>query len=169
MTMDGQAARRQIREKRWQGPTAGLAPGFTQANLVALPERHAFDFFLFCHRNPKPCPLLDVCEPGTHTPSLIAPDADIRTNWSEAGPAVLWTAEVGPGFGGASVVGENVYILDRNDTVGDRLLQAVAHQPVRAHSDGLGHLVRGQVIRHLILPLRRRAFDATEVAGCPRG
>lgn len=61
--------------------------------------------------------------PGFQGPNRdgVVPDADIRTNWSEAGPAVLWTAEVGPGFGGASVVGENVYILDRNDTVGDRL------------------------------------------------
>jgi len=38
--------------------------GYAQANLVILPERYAFDFLLFCQRNPKPCPLLEVLEPG---------------------------------------------------------------------------------------------------------
>ena len=42
-----------------------LAPGFTQANLVVAAARPAFDFLLFCQRNPKPCPLLDVTEPGS--------------------------------------------------------------------------------------------------------
>ena len=46
------------------GPTPGLALGYVQANLVILPRDWAFDFLLFCQRNPKPCPLLDVTEPG---------------------------------------------------------------------------------------------------------
>ncbi|MDO5723865.1 MAG: putative hydro-lyase [Flaviflexus sp.] len=52
-------------------PTAGMCPGFAQANLVALPERYAFDFLLFAQRNPKPMPLLDVVAPGETSP--IAP------------------------------------------------------------------------------------------------
>ena len=47
-------------------PTAGLAPGFVQANLVVLPRDLAFDFLLFTQRNPKPCPLLEVIEAGRH-------------------------------------------------------------------------------------------------------
>ena len=43
-----------IRQGKWDKPTAGLALGFAQANLVILPERYAFDFLLFCQRNPKP-------------------------------------------------------------------------------------------------------------------
>jgi uncharacterized protein YcsI (UPF0317 family) len=39
---------------------------------------HAFDFLLFCQRNPKPCPLLDVTEPGSIIPRKIAKEADIR-------------------------------------------------------------------------------------------
>lgn len=61
-------------------PTPGLAPGFVQANLVILPKALAFDFLLFCHRNPKPCPLLDVTEPGDPTPRTVAPQADLRTD-----------------------------------------------------------------------------------------
>jgi uncharacterized protein YcsI (UPF0317 family) len=60
-------------------PTAGLAPGYVQANLVVLPEDMAFDFLLFCQRNPKPCPLLEVLEAGKTEPSL-APGSDIRSD-----------------------------------------------------------------------------------------
>lgn len=48
-----------------------MCPGYAQANLVALPQRYAFDFLLFAQRNPKPMPLLDVVAPGEHSP--IAP------------------------------------------------------------------------------------------------
>ena len=61
-------------------PTPGLAPGFVQANLVVLPKDWAFDFLLFCHRNPKPCPLLDLTEPGDPEPRAVAPGADLRTD-----------------------------------------------------------------------------------------
>jgi uncharacterized protein YcsI (UPF0317 family) len=62
------------------GQTSGLAPGYAQANLVILPRDLAGDFLLFCQRNPKPCPLLDVTEPGSYTPIRAAPDADLRTD-----------------------------------------------------------------------------------------
>lgn len=60
-------------------PTPGLAPGFVQANLVVLPYNLAFEFLLFCQRNPKPCPILDITEVGFE-PKLIAPGADLRTD-----------------------------------------------------------------------------------------
>jgi uncharacterized protein YcsI (UPF0317 family) len=65
--------RRIIREGRWNKPTSGLCHGFAQANLVILPERYAFDFLLFCQRNPKPCPLLEVLEKGVFEPKEMAP------------------------------------------------------------------------------------------------
>ena len=71
--------RRRIREGRWSKPTTGLAPGYVQANLVMLPEEEAFHFLLFCVRNPKPCPVLDVLDPGQAAPR-IAPGADVRTD-----------------------------------------------------------------------------------------
>jgi uncharacterized protein YcsI (UPF0317 family) len=62
------------------GPTPGLARGFAQANVVIVPRELAFDFLLFCQRNPKPCPLLDVTEPGVSEPHHSAPGADLRTD-----------------------------------------------------------------------------------------
>ncbi len=59
-------------------PTPGLALGYVQANLVVLPREWAFDFLLFCQRNPKPCPLLDVTEPGDPEPKFVAPGSDLR-------------------------------------------------------------------------------------------
>jgi uncharacterized protein YcsI (UPF0317 family) len=69
-----------IRKGKWDKPTAGLAMGYAQANLVILRERYAFDFLLFCQRNPKPCPLLEVLEAGRYRTEFLAPDADIRTD-----------------------------------------------------------------------------------------
>ncbi|UCF95204.1 MAG: putative hydro-lyase [Desulfobacterales bacterium] len=71
--------RKLIRTGQWSAPTSGVAPGYVQANLVMLPAAEAFHFLLFCVRNPKPCPILDVLEPGVPTPR-IAPDADLRTD-----------------------------------------------------------------------------------------
>ncbi|HYT92585.1 MAG TPA: putative hydro-lyase [Gemmataceae bacterium] len=76
----GAEVRRQARAGRCSGPTAGLAMGYVQANLVVVPRDLAFDFLLFCQRNPKPCPLLDVTEPGSAEPALVAPNADLRTD-----------------------------------------------------------------------------------------
>jgi uncharacterized protein YcsI (UPF0317 family) len=69
--------RRLIRAGEWTGPTSGAASGYVQANLVMMPRQHAFEFLLFCVRNPKPCPILDVLEPGVFEPR-IAPGADLR-------------------------------------------------------------------------------------------
>src|SRR5258708_1277935 len=78
----GSEVRRAARSGDLTGPTPGLALGFVQANLVIVPRDLAFDFLLFCQRNPKPCPLLDVTEPGDPEPKLIAPGADLRTDVS---------------------------------------------------------------------------------------
>ena len=72
--------RERIRRREWTGPTSGLAPAYAQANLVILESRLAFDFLLFCVRNPKPCPILEVLEPGEFEPRLTAPGADVRTD-----------------------------------------------------------------------------------------
>lgn len=69
-----------IRQGAWQGPTAGLATGYAQANLVVLPQEMAYDFLLFCQRNPKPCPVLEVTDTGSPHPTRLAPDADLRTD-----------------------------------------------------------------------------------------
>src|SRR6267154_5445657 len=76
----GKEVRQAARSGRLDRPTPGLALGVVQANLVVVPRELAFDFLLFCQRNPKPCPLLDVTEPGSAEPRLVAPGADLRTD-----------------------------------------------------------------------------------------
>jgi uncharacterized protein YcsI (UPF0317 family) len=76
----GAEVRRLARLGEWNAPTPGLAMGYVQANLVIVPRDLAFDFLLFCQRNPKPCPLLDVTEPGSAEPRFVAPGADLRTD-----------------------------------------------------------------------------------------
>ena len=71
-----------IRSGEYNGVTGGLAPGYVQANLVILPQDQAFDFLLFCQRNSRPCPLLEVIEPGQVEPKQTALGADIRTDIS---------------------------------------------------------------------------------------
>ncbi len=76
----GAEVRRQARTGELTGPTPGLALGYVQANLVIVPRDIAFDFLLFCQRNPQPCPLLDVTNPGCPEPCYAAPAADLRTD-----------------------------------------------------------------------------------------
>ncbi len=77
---DPRALRQLIRAGRYAGRTGALAMGFVQANLCILPKAEAEDFLRYCQRNPKPCPLLAVTEPGDpHVPALGA-DLDLRTD-----------------------------------------------------------------------------------------
>ena len=62
--------------------TSGLAKGHVQTNVVIIPKSHAFDFMLFCIRNPKPCPIVEVFDPGNFN-SSYAIDSDIRTDVPE--------------------------------------------------------------------------------------
>jgi len=45
----------------------------------------------------------------------------ILRSWPQNGPEVLWTVSLGRGFGGPVVKDGKVYLLDRNDKVGDNL------------------------------------------------
>lgn len=73
--------REMIRSGAFSSPTSGLCPGYAQANLIVLPFEDAFDFLLFAQRNPKPCPLLEVLEPGKRFTSLCADGADIARDF----------------------------------------------------------------------------------------
>lgn len=59
-------------------PTAGWCAGWTQANLLVLPRELAYDFLLFAQRNPVPCPVLNVLDPGAVAGPLL--DGDVRTD-----------------------------------------------------------------------------------------
>ncbi|TCT07757.1 putative hydro-lyase [Aquabacter spiritensis] len=73
-------ARLAARSGGFDAPTADVAPGFVQGNLAVLPRALAYDFLLFCQRNPKPCPLIGVSEPGDPKMPALGRDLDIRTD-----------------------------------------------------------------------------------------
>jgi uncharacterized protein YcsI (UPF0317 family) len=68
------------RSGAWTGHTSGLAERHVQGNLVVLPQAQATDFLRFCQRNPKPCPLLAVGEPGNPLLPMLGEDIDIRSD-----------------------------------------------------------------------------------------
>src|SRR5574341_1510913 len=72
--------RRDIRSGKLTSITAGLGQNYVQANLAVLPRDSAYDFLLFCQRNPRPCPLLEVTDVGSAEPVGVAPGADLRTD-----------------------------------------------------------------------------------------
>jgi uncharacterized protein YcsI (UPF0317 family) len=74
------ATRAAIRRGHWVAHTSGMAPRHVQGNLVILPESIAGEFLRFCQRNPKPCPLLAVSEPGDPRLPGLGADIDIRTD-----------------------------------------------------------------------------------------
>ncbi|HEX6932952.1 MAG TPA: putative hydro-lyase [Streptosporangiaceae bacterium] len=79
MTYDRPAQARARFRAGLRVPTASVAPGFAQANLVVLPVSAAGEFAAFARVNPGPCPLLDVTEPGSAR-TRLAPGADLRTD-----------------------------------------------------------------------------------------
>ena len=76
--------RKAVRDKKFHGPTNGVCPGYIQCNLVVLKEKDAFDFLLFCQRNKQACPLIEVLDVGSHSPSQSC-----GNNASESGSASL--------------------------------------------------------------------------------
>lgn len=78
--MTGAQIRALCRTGGFDGATAGCARGFVQANVVVLERDVADDFERFCRRNPKPCPLLAMTQPGVFEPGDAAPGADLRTD-----------------------------------------------------------------------------------------
>ena len=72
--------RAQCRSGAFDRVTSGYALGHMQANMVILPADDAEDFRLFCQRNPKPCPVLEMLPAGDPEPRKVAPGADVRTD-----------------------------------------------------------------------------------------
>lgn len=72
--------RKLIRAGEIVQPTSGMCAGYAQANLVVLPKELAYDFLLFCQRNPRSCPLLEVTDVGSRELHYLAADTDIATD-----------------------------------------------------------------------------------------
>jgi uncharacterized protein YcsI (UPF0317 family) len=74
------AARAAARLGELQGNTAGVAYGHVQGNVAILPREYAGEFERFCQRNPKPCPVLAIGDPGDPRLPTLGTDIDIRTD-----------------------------------------------------------------------------------------
>ncbi len=68
------------REGRFSGATRGVAMGYVQCNLVVVRQVHAYEFLLYCQRNQRACPVLEVTDTGDPEPKQMAPGADLRTD-----------------------------------------------------------------------------------------
>jgi len=72
--------------------------------------------------------LFVACAFAADWPQYYGPKRDststekgIMRNWPKEGPKILWTVPVGIGYGGPAVSAGKVYMLDRDDKVGDKL------------------------------------------------
>jgi outer membrane protein assembly factor BamB len=78
-----------------------------------------------------PVIVLIVCASNSYAqdwPQYLGPNGNsssaqknILRSWPQQGPEVLWTANVGIGYGGPVVKDGKVYLLDRDDKVGDKM------------------------------------------------
>lgn len=69
-----------IAQEKITSQTSGMCSGYAQGNLCILPKKYAYDFLLFCQRNPKSCPLLEVTDIGERILKTCAPGSDIATD-----------------------------------------------------------------------------------------
>lgn len=74
--------RTEIHKGQLSRTTAGLCPGYAQTNVVAIPKEFALEFMIFCQRNPKACPILEMIDNGDAEPHRMAPGANLRTDIS---------------------------------------------------------------------------------------
>ena len=72
-----------------------------------------------------------ICFIGIHAqdwPQYLGPDRNstspqkgVLRSWPDNGPEVIWTVDLGIGYGGPVVMDGKVYILDRDDKIGDKM------------------------------------------------
>jgi uncharacterized protein YcsI (UPF0317 family) len=76
--MSPKEMRELIRKGEYKNHTSGTCHGFVQGNVVILEQKYAYDFLLFCVRNKKACPILDVTDIGDFEFKKFAKESDIR-------------------------------------------------------------------------------------------
>jgi uncharacterized protein YcsI (UPF0317 family) len=78
-SMNPKDFRHLVRQGKWVDETL-VCSGYIQTHLAIVPRDLAFEFLLFCNRNPKPFPVLEVTDPGDYLSKSMAPGADLRTD-----------------------------------------------------------------------------------------
>lgn len=78
-----QQAPAQVRQRIRTGiidfPTAGMAAGYAQANLVILPQMYAHDFREWIRQNPQACPLLETVKQTPLTKRIFRVTVSMKT------------------------------------------------------------------------------------------
>ncbi|MFC1798270.1 D-glutamate cyclase family protein [Thermodesulfobacteriota bacterium] len=69
-----------VRKGDWTGPTHDVCRGYAATDIFILPKQFAYDFLVFCHRNPLVCPVVDITDIGSPHPPFLAPEADLCTD-----------------------------------------------------------------------------------------
>jgi uncharacterized protein YcsI (UPF0317 family) len=69
-----------VREGHWTGPTHDVCRGYAATDIFILPQQFAYDFLVFCHRNPSLCPVVDITDVGSPHPPFLAPKANLCTD-----------------------------------------------------------------------------------------
>ena len=64
LSLSAHEARLLFRSGQYAGYTSSFCQGYVQGNLCILPQKYAFDFVTFCHRNYKACPLIAIGDVG---------------------------------------------------------------------------------------------------------
>lgn len=72
-----QTLRQMVRGDQYKSHTSGQANGFLQCNLVIVPALYSEAFELFCHQNPKACPLIAKSAVGSYQMPDLG-DIDLR-------------------------------------------------------------------------------------------
>ena len=83
-SLSPQEYRLMVRRNEWPADEVPeyTCEGYTKHALDIVPKDYAYEFLLFCTRNPRGLLVSDVCESGSPHPMLIAPEADVRTDCS---------------------------------------------------------------------------------------
>ena len=71
------AFRELVSADQFTSPTAGICPGYAQANLIILPAAIADDFAAYAKANPAPCPVLETTSIGVHHSNYLGQGSDI--------------------------------------------------------------------------------------------
>ncbi len=78
-------------------------------------------FFLLCFTAINPIYSQDWPQYLGPNRNSVSVEKGILRTWPEKGPEVLWTASIGIGYGGPVIKDGKIYLLDRDDKVGDKL------------------------------------------------
>ena len=77
---EARQARLAMRRGEWRTGTTHKCPGYVQCSMVIVKKDWAYDLLLYCQRNAKACPIIEITDPGQYEPRTSAPGADLRTD-----------------------------------------------------------------------------------------